>query len=288
MKDLIVGCYTNYNWDQIKYWVNSIEKSGFTGDKAMIVFNSDFATVQQLLDRNFSIFAFQRDDTNQQFIAPSMTHIVVQRFYHLWEYINKLPADRQYNRIITTDVKDVVFQTNPSEWLDKNLGDKKVLVSSECLQYKNEPWGNENMRRSFPMVYDYMRDKTIYNCGVLAGDICVMKDLFLNIYLTCLGLPSQIPGGGGPDQAALNILLSLEPYKSITKYASSEEGWACQAGTTADPVKIENFRPYLLEAESKFDGNFATTNKGDIYPILHQWDRIPAWKPIIENRYGSI
>ena len=36
-KDLIIGAYTNYNWDQIKYWVNSIEKSGFTGDKEFFI-----------------------------------------------------------------------------------------------------------------------------------------------------------------------------------------------------------------------------------------------------------
>lgn len=286
MKDLIIGCYTNYTWDQIKYWVNSIEKSGFTGDKAMIVYNSDFDTVQKLLDNNFTIFAFQRDDTTQQFTVPPNTpHIVVQRFYDLWRYISNLPTDCQYDRIITTDVKDVVFQTNPSLWLDKNLGDSKILVSSESLQYKNEAWGNENMRQSFPMVHDYMRDKTIWNCGVLAGNTNVIKDLFLNIYLTCLGLPSQLPGGGGPDQAALNILLSLEPYKSITKYAASEEGWACQAGTTADPTKIQNFRLNLLDLEPKWTGEFATTNSGKIFSILHQWDRIPLWVNSIQKKY---
>lgn len=286
MKDLIIGCYTDYNWDQLKHWTNSIEQSGFTGDKAVIVFNSDIATAQKLLDNKFDIFAFQRDDDNQKLVYPGPFSIVVQRFYHLWQYINNLPSNRKYKNIITTDVKDVIFQSDPSKWLNKNLGSKKILVSSESIQYKNEPWGNNNMAQSFPMLHNYMQDKTIYNCGVLAGDINVMKDLFLNIFLVCLGLPGQIPGGGGPDQAALNVLLSLEPYNKITKFVNSEDGWACQAGTTVDPSKIKDFIPHLLENTPKWDGEFATTSKGLRYPIVHQYDRVPLWKDVIHKKYS--
>lgn len=285
MTDLIVGCYTNYNWDQIKHWANSIDQSGFKGDKAVVVFNSDFETVEQLLSRNFNIFAFNRDDDKKEFFYPAQFSIVVQRFFHLWQYVNKISETKKYKNIITTDVKDVVFQSDPSVWLKKNLGTKKILVSSESLLYKDEDWGAANMQASFPMLWQQMMDKTIYNCGVLAGDITVMKDLFLNIFLTCLGLPGQIPGGGGPDQAALNILLSLDPWNKITKFATSEDGWACQAGTTADPLKIEKLRPHLIEPEPLWDGEFATTSKGQRFAVLHQYDRIPTWKETVQKKY---
>ena len=29
-RDLVIGAITNYNWDQIKYWVNSLDRSGFS------------------------------------------------------------------------------------------------------------------------------------------------------------------------------------------------------------------------------------------------------------------
>ncbi len=286
MADLIIGCYTNYDWDQIKFWVNSIDHSGFQGDKAMIVYDSDFNTVQKLIDMGFSIFAFGRDDAAQRFTYPGKFSIVVQRFYHLWEYLSAMPNDRRYDRVITTDVKDVIFQEDPSKWLDQNLGKEKILVSSESLRYRDEPWGNNNMARSFPMMHHSMLDMTIYNCGVLAGETSIMKDLFLNLFLTSLGAPQQVPGGGGPDQAALNILLSLEPYKSITKFADSEDGWACQAGTTVDPGKIDAFRPHLLESEPSWDGLYVSTSRGKTFSIVHQWDRIPSWKSSIEQRYG--
>lgn len=286
MSDIIIGTYTNYNWDQIKCWATSIEKSGFKGDKAMIVFNSDFETVQKLLDRDFLIYAFNRDDSKQRFFYPGDFSVVVHRFYTLWQYLTNLAEIKKYRHVITTDVKDVIFQSNPSEWLSKNLGNKKILVSSESLTYQNEAWGNNNMRESFPMMHPWMQDKNIWNCGVLAGEINTMKDLFLNIFLTCTGAPPQVPGGGGPDQAALNILMNLEPYKKITKFATSEDGWACQAGTTVDPLKIEAHRPHLLEPSPQWDGEFVTTSKGKRHVVVHQWDRVPEWVPVITGRYA--
>jgi hypothetical protein len=285
MTDLIIGSYANYNWSQIKDWADSIDQSGFRGDKAMIVFDSDYDTVQRLLDRKFNIFAFNRDDSIKRFTYPVKFSIVVQRFYHLWQYLNNLPEDKKYKNVIATDVKDVIFQSNPSTWLDKNLGGKKILVSSESLRYRDEPWGSNNMLQSFPMLHTFMLDKNIWNCGVLAGNADVMKDFFLNIYLVSCGGPPQVPGGGGPDQAALNLLLNMETYKKITKFATSEDGWACQAGTTADPSKIVKFRPNLLEPEPSWDGEYATTSKGKRHAVLHQWDRVPEWKDVIEKRY---
>jgi hypothetical protein len=38
MKDLIVGCISNYSPTHIKPWVNSITQSGFKGDKIIISF----------------------------------------------------------------------------------------------------------------------------------------------------------------------------------------------------------------------------------------------------------
>ena len=57
-KDLIIGSFTNYNWDKIQYWVNSIDACGFKGDKAMLVYNAELSTVQKLNDRGFKIMVF--------------------------------------------------------------------------------------------------------------------------------------------------------------------------------------------------------------------------------------
>ena len=45
--------------------------------------------------------------------------------------------NREYRYMITTDVRDVVFQHNPSDWLKKNLK-KNILVSTENVLYEHE------------------------------------------------------------------------------------------------------------------------------------------------------
>lgn len=280
-KDIIIGSFTNYDWNKIKFWVNSISASGFTGDKAMLIYNCEIQTAQALSERGFKIMAFNQDKNTGHLYFDGQLIIVVERFFHLWQFMSQLFKDYDYRYVIHTDVKDVVFQTNPSDWLSANMGDAKILASSESLQYQHEPWGNDNMARSFPWVYPIVKDQPIWNCGVQAGVPDVMKDLWLNIYLLCKG--NVVPN---PDQAAYNVLLNLEPYKSITKFSTSEDGWACQAGTTIDPAKIAGFKQHLLEPQPLWDGKYATTSTGIRHTVLHQYDRIPTWKPIVEARYS--
>lgn len=283
-KDLIIGCFTNYDWDKIKFWANSIDKSGFTGDKAMIIYNSDFDTVQKLIDRRFMIYAFNRDDAGKKFFFPDQFVVVVQRFLDLYRFMCGINVN-DYRYVIHTDVKDVVFQRNPSDYLTELMGNHKILASCESLRYRDEPWGNENMMNSYPMAYDRIKDEPIWNCGVQAGDPATMRDLWLSIYLHSVS-SQALTKVYNPDQAAYNILLNSEPYRGITKFTMSEDGWACQAGTTVDPTKIDAFRAKLLEPQPIWKDGVACTTSGKVHAVLHQYDRIPGWKPVVERTYG--
>ena len=61
MKDLIIGASTNYDWPKLKYWVNSINKSGFEGDKVLILFNCDKNTVDKVVAAGFTVVAVNKD-----------------------------------------------------------------------------------------------------------------------------------------------------------------------------------------------------------------------------------
>lgn len=281
MVDLIIGCSSNYDWGQLKYWADSIDRCGYQGDKAIVILDSDFHTASEFLKRGFKILAFGKDDINQRLTYPaSGSPVHVQRFYHIWQYLIEQAAGEDYEHVITTDVKDVVFQSDPSTWLRENLGDKELVVGSESLIYGDEPWGDDNMRRGFPNMYGFMKDKTIYNCGVIAGKAAAVRDLCLNMYLISQHNPTKIV-----DQAAMNLIMQMHPWQQVTRFATGEDGWACQAGTMADPAKIDVFRPKLQEAEPRWDGQFSTTSDGRRHVILHQWDRVPEWKKHIHDSY---
>ena len=127
MRDIVVGCITNYNYDKIKTWVNSLDQSGFDGLKVMLCYNLDYEVAEELAKRNYTIFAFGRDDENKKLVYNKENfNICLERFAHIPFFFNKLQDKEQYRYIISTDVKDVVFQSNPSTWIENNIDDKEI------------------------------------------------------------------------------------------------------------------------------------------------------------------
>lgn len=285
-KDCVIGFITGYDFDKLKPWIYSLNQSGFTGDKILVVYNLDYSVAKQIEENGIKVIAFDKDDFNSRYVYNHPFNIVISRFQHLWFIMNQI--NQKYRYIITTDVADVVFQRNPSTWLEENLEDKKLCVGSENLKYRDEEWGINNMNQSFGNIAtSYMADKTIYNAGTLAGEYQTLIDLCYNVYLLCQGAPMQVPGGGGPDQAALNILLSLEPYKSITKFNDHDDTWSCQCGTTVDPNKVDNFRSnFLVKKEPVWrDGSSVYNSKDEKYVLVHQYNRVPVWNELIRKKY---
>jgi hypothetical protein len=279
MKDLIIGGATNYDWNILKYWVNSINKSGFQGDKVLILMNCDKDTVKKVSDAGFKVVGFQQDSQGNLTYPQTGRAPHVERFLHIYNLLSQ----NEYRYVVTTDVKDVVFQQNPIDYMEKALtDDKNLMFASESMYYKDEPWGNENLLQTFgEFIYSKFKDNEIYNVGVLAGRGHAVRDLICNIFVSTQGKPIPIC-----DQSTFNFMISMSPYKETSVYLRSEDAWAAQLGTTGDPTKIEQFRSFLIEAEPKINDDIVTTSTGIPFTIVHQYDRVPKWKQIIEAKYG--
>jgi len=268
-KDLIIGGFTNYNYNHLKPWVESVLEFMPDAEKVMIAGNTTQETVDIL--------------TNKGFIVVPMEHIKnlpphIPRWINVYDFLKK--NGHKYNNVVMTDLKDVYFQGNPFEWLDKNLGDKKIVAGSEALIYKDEAWGNQNLMDTFgPYVYEQFKDCEIYCVGVLAGKPEYLADLFLHNYLLALRVPAAL------DQGTFNLLMQTHPYKDVVLYAKQGDAWACHAGTVADPRKMHDFRPKLLEPEPIYKDNIVYTSKGKPFYIVHQYDRVPEWKEYIQKKY---
>ena len=305
-KDLIIGVVDNYTWEQIKYWANSIDKSGYTGHKALFVYNMDAATAKKLTDEKFTIIGASKFDEEKGFTYEHKGgSIMVDRFVHLYQVLENLDRSSEVRNVIATDVRDVIFQGDPSKWLDENITTKeRLIVGSENMQYINEPWNAQNMVLAFgDLFFNKMMNKEIYCAGVIAGSFDTFKDFCLNLWLICRGLNPHVEGGGGPDQSAMNIMLHMDAYKDKVKLVSPKEGWVCHAGTTMGAIQAGSGaigeaykRDPTLDFRSKFVDSIEYlihTSDEKIYvgdtlvTILHQWDRVPKWKEMVESKYGD-
>lgn len=289
--DMVIGAMTGYKWDQIKHWCNSLDRSGFAGLKVVIAYNVDYDTVNELQTRGYNVLAFGKDDHARRLTYPKQDFaIVVDRFLHYYLMLDN-PDNRQKIRfIVATDMRDVIFQKNPTDYLNQvELRAVDLLVSSEGIQYQHEPWGANNLLQSFgPIMYERHKDNKIVNCGVLAGKFPAFMGLSKSIYLLSHGTTQHVPGGGGPDQAALNLLLSTQVYEHITEVSDHAHPWAAQLGTMMDPNKIEAYKPFITEPLPRWDyqlGQVVTT-EGVPFTIVHQWDRVPVVKEAVERLYA--
>lgn len=271
MKDIVMTAVTKYQWEDIEPFVVSLERSGYSGHKMMVVYEMKKDLMDKLVSRGWSLFVHQLTDNGDATYNNLQFNICVDRFYHYWRYLEQLNEPIQ--NVFAFDCKDVIFQKNPSnQWGDNHLA---IQCSNEGLTYKDESWGWSNINTAYgPVIAQSMKDEAIVNAGVMAGGYKYMKGLFLNIFLACKGTVQHVPGGGGPDQAAYNII-SRDMYRTIVPDSAA---WACQAGTTADPNKINTFRPNLLIDEPVFKDGRVTNSLHKEYTVVHQYDRVPEWK----------
>ncbi len=280
-RNLIIGAFSDYDWPQIAPWVTSLNQCGFQGDKVMIVFNASYATVNKLFEHDFKAIILNRDDEKQRAAYHSPLKIYVERFFFLYQYLQQFWQN--YDYVITTDVRDVIFQTDPVQWLRENLGDKKLVAGSESIRYRDEAWNRENLLQAYgAQIYDLFKDNEVYNVGTLGDTAEAVKDLMLNIFSASVGRHYAVV-----DQAVFNVMIQSAPYKDIVKFASAADGWACQAGVSAAPDKVTGFRPFLTDKEPLCDKGVVKTAEGKIFSLVHQYNRVPEWNAHFLEKYGA-
>ena len=265
-KNLIIGGFTNYNANQLKPWVLSAKvHAGIDNDVVLVYGNASDETLDWLEGQYVKIVPMLE--------VPNVP-IHVLRFLSIYEYLHKHWQD--YDYVITTDVKDVYFQTDPFKFLVNEV----LVIASEGLKYKDEPWGNENLLQAYgPYVYQQFKDNEIFNVGTFGGTSEYVKDMVFNIFTNAINRPIPIC-----DQAVFNVLLNTQPFKDV---ATKTIQWAAELCTIMDPSKIASFRPNLLFSEPVWKDGLLRDVNGHIFPIVHQYDRVPTLKKFIQEKYGQ-
>lgn len=292
-KNLVIGNASGYTWDQVKYWVNSLKKTDYDGDIALCVSDVNAETIQKFNSEGILTFAYGMKNPDGSYSLPKDgTAPHVARFFYMWLVLDKLS---DYDFVVSTDVRDVIFQKNPVVELSSP---QNLIVSSEGMWYKDEPWGNRNILEAYgPFFQGTLSEKDIYNVGVVAGRYEQVKNLFLNIFLMSINRPIPVV-----DQASYNMIIRLMTPQD--ELLIDPPGWAIQLGTTPQAVLegTSGDLAYLVKngAISADDyqksyhgplffdyGGKVTNNKDEEFAIVHQWDRVPTLVDAVKVLYGD-
>ena len=229
-RNLIIGGASNYTWDQLKHWVNSIKLSGFKGDIVIVGTNLLAETIQKLNSEGVQLALYGKQNENGD-IKSDTNNLAphVERFFYIYDFLER--NSYTYDNVIATDVRDVIFQLDPTEWLEKN--NAQFVASSEMMQYKDEPWNNQNLLEAFgPYFHNKFSSQNIYNVGVVAGKEQYVKDMMFMIFQMSINRPIPVV-----DQVVYNVLLNQYPYETTTMFTTNSHGWAVNLGTTEDAIR---------------------------------------------------
>lgn len=262
-KDLIIGAYSNYKFNLLKPWINSIKETGFDGDVVLIAIDPDPITVSEIEQTGVKVIKAKNE-------GNMMIHML--RFLYIYNHLKQNP---NYRYVITTDVRDVIFQKNPSNYLQKIFGskDKGIVAQSEAIKIKDEAWNRDNIIKNFGQFF-YMDvcEQPVYNVGVLAGTAEYIKDLCFTLFQMSSNRPDWVA-----DQAAYNMVLNYLPWSNTTVKLELADAWAVNAHVTNKPDQMEEFGPYLLEKRPYMKDGVVYNAQGTPFIIVHQYDRVPEW-----------
>jgi hypothetical protein len=214
VRDLIIGMASGYTNEQLKPFVNSLERH----------YDGEYFLIRQ---------------------NPYNVHPILSRF----DLIPKFLDGRLLRYVIAVDTSDVVFQSNPMIWLEKNLGQHQLCVVSEHTTFAASEGNSKNMQEAFPENWEEMKDREVCNAGVIAGTQRYMSWICQQIYLMCL----------------TDNRINAAPIKQLEWHEMISDQSALN-------ICIKDMKEVLIaKAEDNFVHNYSHPGKGENACILHQY-----------------
>jgi len=265
---IILTALTNYNINDIKPFVESLNQSGYTGGKVSLVYNVDDNTIEYLKDNGWDLYKSNLKE-----------HIILQRFIDSYSLLSNYEDET----VFWTDIKDVVFQSNPMDWVSKNFetdSTYEIYSFSESIRLEDDPWACVNSGTTFPLEWNWNKSNISYCAGTILGRGYALKDLFNEIYRwsKTTSNPEQLS-----DQAAYNVLIRLNHFKHIVKLVEQESGFITQLGTVW--CKKNEFSGKLTEPTPILMGDKLCNQNGEPFYIVHQYDRDTQLKQLFYDKY---
>jgi hypothetical protein len=268
--DIIIGMAAGYSWRELEPFIVSLRRSGYTG-RCVLLFDEKEVIDEQLSEK-ISEYGIGIHKANLQ-----EEHPIIARFRIMASW----PTD-DVRYMMSVDTRDIVFQSDPFAWIEKNIGNKEIMVVSEGVRYENSEGNKKNILDAFgPQKFDDMRHKWVCNAGVIAGVPETLKLLFTRIYNYSkkdLRLKSGKPTYNEmlPDQTAMNILIRWEePWRSKTKVFTVRDGF----------VFGNHHYPLEFPVPVLRDGLLYLDDSQIPVPIFHQYDQNDNFRDAVRARW---
>lgn len=289
MNDLVIGLAANYHWAAIEPFAVSLVRSGFSGAKVLFVKDLKGSARENLLALGFELL----DIPNLEYSDPEMPcgryFPYVGRFLLIHKYLEEHPG---FRFAICADTRDVVFQGNPSTWLEKNIGASKLVAASEYILHRDQPGNVTWMNQAFKEIASRMLPQPIYCSGFISGRAEYVSDIALGIYLAGRHLTKSV---WGSDQPVYNFIMHQKAYADVTLVPAMRDHYCINLVNMAlteersrmtDRPDITPFQTYGAPPPQNLSllWNYGIPDLSR-FTVLHQYDRIVPLAEELRKEY---
>ncbi|OYW71475.1 MAG: hypothetical protein B7Z37_27665 [Verrucomicrobia bacterium 12-59-8] len=267
---IVLGAINHHEWPVVAPWIRSLRGTGFNGRVILVAYEDISADV---------ITKMQQEGVD---VRRAKMEISVNRgrFKDFETILRDVP---QGAFVVTTDVRDVVFQTHPAamvKLLDPAAG-KALAVSSEGWSYRDSDWNLRTLKTVFPAHEASLINEEVYCSGVIIGTAAAMADLSARIW----ELSREAPSFNG-DQVALNIILREPAFVARFRRLDVTEGSIFHARPTGLRRSLGDKSPeqpvFSMSQGEAFKAN------GERVHVLHQYTESKWERLRVLMRYNSL
>jgi hypothetical protein len=179
----------------------------------------------------------------------------------------RLLKARPYDRVLLSDVRDVIFQSDPFA----ALPDRGLAVGIETRSYTiaSEPHNQHWIRQAYgPEMLTRIGQNPVSCVGVTYGDGASLSAYLDLMTAEILRLPAAAARRGGADTAIHNVLVWTGRLENLHLLETLASTLATLNGVSEEEVSV-NARGRLAN------------NDGSEPSILHQYDRLPGMAELL-------
>ena len=195
---LIISSLDNYKISDIETFVTSLSKSGYKGQKCMIVYKCEDYVKRFLKDFGWNVI--QKDVQGE--------YMVTKRFQHFAEIIKNSYKE---SIVLVCDCRDVYFHLNPEKLKSLNL----YIGQDGNYPHRNNEWATKEMCRMFPDEYEDIKNNFHLCAGVFYGMRDIVIDLCKKTYDYTFRSKLYDKNNKGKHTTVDQMALNIVAYKDL-------------------------------------------------------------------------
>lgn len=278
MTDLILSVVKGVQWESVDCYAISLKRSGYKGHAVMIAIESNLP-VDKLKELGVEVI--------------QMPNPGIKLHFQTWRYMVARDWLQQhvgeFRFVLWTDVWDLVFQSDPMEFMEKNRYRGQIVAAKEGRLIKNEGINTVWMERLCSgNVFQNNINQEVLCSGTIGGDAHNILALF-NQMIAKMGRNDM----QGIDQGIFNLVIR-ESFLPLTYIPEMNEGFISTCGmflSANNPPEVWTVEHPYFDRETE-PGTVWTNDHSKKFAIQHCYNRHHGlydpngdWRRIVEARY---